>query len=252
MLRVVMGAAQVRIRGACSAVDRSDLSRSVETDVSLFRVVFGPQSFVSGHRGHLLANEQRCSLCKAQVRFLHRLQENPHTNLSLLGPSMGTIVSLGIGGLFCTFTFNEAIPFIFRFGWAYFLYLLGNFHWLTSHWLDWFSPSGGLGIIWSVLWLIFSSDTPVKNTHISENEKEYIRTCKAEEKIQETDTVRRSIFSFSWHAVFDARCRKSHGDKYSDHKVSGVHSSRCSSVISVSTVSEELWILRALLTICFQ
>ncbi len=48
---------------------------------------------------------------------------------------------------------------------------------------------GGLGIIWSVVWLILASDTPVTNTHISENEKEYIRACKAAEKIQDTRTV---------------------------------------------------------------
>jgi len=38
---------------------------------------------------------------------------------------MGTIVSLIIGGLFCTFSLNDAVPFIFRYGWAYFFYLLG-------------------------------------------------------------------------------------------------------------------------------
>ncbi len=57
---------------------------------------------------------------------------------------------------------------------------------------------GGLGIIWSIVWLIFASDTPVNNTHISENEKEYIRACKAAEKIQDTGTVRkRKSFTFS-------------------------------------------------------
>jgi hypothetical protein len=39
---------------------------------------------------------------------------------------MGTIVSLIIGGLFCTFSLNDAVPFIFRYGWAYFFYLLGK------------------------------------------------------------------------------------------------------------------------------
>ena len=38
---------------------------------------------------------------------------------------MGTIISLIIGGFFCTFSLNDAIPFIFRYGWAYFFYLLG-------------------------------------------------------------------------------------------------------------------------------
>ncbi|CAF1111366.1 unnamed protein product [Rotaria sordida] len=87
------------------------------------------------------------------------------------GPSMGTIISLIIGGFFCTFTLNDRIPFFFRYGWAYFLYLLG-----------------GLGIIWSICWFIFASDTPVTNKHMSANEKEYIRTCKADEKIQDTKT----------------------------------------------------------------
>ncbi|CAF1012488.1 unnamed protein product [Adineta steineri] len=87
------------------------------------------------------------------------------------GPSMGTIVSLIIGGLFCTFSLNDAVPYLFRYGWEYFFYLLG-----------------GLGILWSVVWLIFASDTPATNTHISENEKEYIRSCKAAEKIQDTRT----------------------------------------------------------------
>ena len=54
-----------------------------------------------------------------------------------------------------------------------------------------FNRSGSLGILWSVIWMIFASDTPVKNSHISENEKEYIRVCKAEEKIQDHKTVRR-------------------------------------------------------------
>ena len=40
---------------------------------------------------------------------------------------MGTIVSLAVGGLFCTFTFDSALPYLFRFGWAYFFYLLGKF-----------------------------------------------------------------------------------------------------------------------------
>jgi len=72
---------------------------------------------------------------------------------------------------FCTFTLNDAVLYLFRYGWAFFFYLLG-----------------GLGIIWSVVWLIFASDTPVTNTHISENEKEYIRACKAAEKIQDIRT----------------------------------------------------------------
>ncbi|CAF1055789.1 unnamed protein product [Adineta ricciae] len=87
------------------------------------------------------------------------------------GPAMGTIVSLVIGGLFCTFSLNDAIPFIFRYGWSFFFYILG-----------------GLGIIWSVIWLIFASDTPSNNQHISDNEKEYIRACKAAEKIQDSRT----------------------------------------------------------------
>ncbi|CAF3353503.1 unnamed protein product [Rotaria sp. Silwood2] len=87
------------------------------------------------------------------------------------GPSMGTIISLILGGLFCTFSLNDTIPFIFRYGWAYFLYLLG-----------------GLGIIWSIAWLIFASDTPITNKHMSTKEKEYIRTCKADEKIQDIKT----------------------------------------------------------------
>jgi hypothetical protein len=37
--------------------------------------------------------------------------------------------------------------------------------------------------------LLFSSDSPVTNKYISEDEKEFIRTCKAEEKIQDTETV---------------------------------------------------------------
>jgi hypothetical protein len=50
---------------------------------------------------------------------------------------------------------------------------------------------GGLGVIWSVIWLFFASDTPITNTRISDNEKEYIRACKAAEKIQATETVTR-------------------------------------------------------------
>ncbi|CAF4108806.1 unnamed protein product [Rotaria sordida] len=56
------------------------------------------------------------------------------------GPSMGTIVSLIIGGLFCGFTFNDSIPFIFRFGWAYFFYLLGKSI-CTKGWSESFDPS---------------------------------------------------------------------------------------------------------------
>lgn len=48
---------------------------------------------------------------------------------------------------------------------------------------------GGLGIVWSIVWLIFASDTPATNRHISLDEKEYIRACKAEEKIQNANTV---------------------------------------------------------------
>jgi hypothetical protein len=49
---------------------------------------------------------------------------------------------------------------------------------------------GGLGILWSIVWLVFSSDTPATNKHISTNEKEYIRACKIDEKIQDTNTVK--------------------------------------------------------------
>ncbi len=49
---------------------------------------------------------------------------------------------------------------------------------------------GGLGILWSIVWLIFSSDTPATNKHISANEKEYIRVCKIDEKLQDTNTVK--------------------------------------------------------------
>ncbi|CAF1171597.1 unnamed protein product [Adineta steineri] len=87
------------------------------------------------------------------------------------GPSMGTIISLIIGGLFCTFSLYDAVPFIFRHGWAHYFYLLG-----------------GLGIVWSVVWLIFASDTPMTNKYISPDEKEYIRACKADEQIQDTNT----------------------------------------------------------------
>ncbi|CAF1621551.1 unnamed protein product [Rotaria magnacalcarata] len=87
------------------------------------------------------------------------------------GPSMGTIISLIMGGLFCTFSLNDSILFPFRYGWTYFFYLLG-----------------GLGIVWSLVWLIFVSDTPAKSKHISANEKEYIRVCKAHEKMQDTNT----------------------------------------------------------------
>jgi hypothetical protein len=54
-----------------------------------------------------------------------------------------------------------------------------------------FNNLGGLGIIWSAVWLIFASDTPATNPHISENEKEYIRACKSAEKIQDAQTVRK-------------------------------------------------------------
>ncbi|CAF4231208.1 unnamed protein product, partial [Rotaria magnacalcarata] len=42
------------------------------------------------------------------------------------GPSMGTIISLIMGGLFCTFSLNDTILFPFRYGWTYFFYLLGK------------------------------------------------------------------------------------------------------------------------------
>jgi hypothetical protein len=37
--------------------------------------------------------------------------------------------------------------------------------------------------------LIFASDTPGTNRHMSVNEKEYIRACKSDEKIQDTNSV---------------------------------------------------------------
>ncbi|UJR30737.1 hypothetical protein I4U23_018257 [Adineta vaga] len=93
-------------------------------------------------------------------------------SLQSSGPSMGTIVSLIIGGIFCTFSLSDALPFIFRYGWSFFFYLLGS-----------------LGVVWSVIWLIMASDTPATNRNISENEKEYIRSCKAAEKIQDGKTT---------------------------------------------------------------
>ena len=104
---------------------------------------------------------------------------------------MGTIVSLILGGLFCTFSLDDSIMFLFRFGWAYFFYLLGktiDLH-FSSPSTRMVAVSGGLGILWSVIWMVFASDSPVKNTHISADEKEYIRACKAEENIQDHKTV---------------------------------------------------------------
>lgn len=54
---------------------------------------------------------------------------------------------------------------------------------------DLFHIIGGLGILWSGIWLFFASDTPITNTHISSEEKEYIQTCKTAEKIQDSRTV---------------------------------------------------------------
>ena len=108
---------------------------------------------------------------------------------------MGTIISLIVGGIFCTFSLNDAMPFIFRYGWSFFFYLLGKKtrriiqlrKIFTTNLLNYL---GGLGVIWSLIWLIFASDTPTNNQHISDNEKEYIRACKAAEKIQDSRTVK--------------------------------------------------------------
>jgi hypothetical protein len=102
---------------------------------------------------------------------------------------MGTIVSLMISGLFCTFSFNDSVPFLFRYGWAYFFYLLGKhqeYHYIFHSVIY---ILGGLGILWSIVWLVFSSDIPATNKFISANEKKYIRACKIDEKLQDTNTV---------------------------------------------------------------
>ena len=104
---------------------------------------------------------------------------------------MGTIVALIIGGFFCTFSLNDAIPFIFRYGWTYFFYLLGKIVCESRVSLENLFDLGGLGVVWSFVWVIFASDTPTTNKHMSVEEKEYIRACKAEEKIQDTNTVRK-------------------------------------------------------------
>jgi hypothetical protein len=97
-----------------------------------------------------------------------------------------------------------------------------------------FNNEGGLGIIWSVVWLIFASDTPATNTHISDKEKEYIRACKAEEKIQDTRTVRKENLSYIFFYIFVFR--KHHGEQCYDHKGFGVYFYQCSFVILVSMV----------------
>lgn len=44
-------------------------------------------------------------------------------------------------------------------------------------------------MLWSIVWLIFASDSPSTNERISNEEKEYIRQCKLKEKIQDKKTV---------------------------------------------------------------
>lgn len=39
---------------------------------------------------------------------------------------MGTIFALIFGGLFCTFSLSDGLPFIFRYGWSFYFYLLGK------------------------------------------------------------------------------------------------------------------------------
>jgi hypothetical protein len=85
-----------------------------------------------------------------------------------------------------------------------------------------------------VVWLIFASDTPATNKHISADEKEYIRGCKAEEKIQDTNTVKiECIYNF---VLCFADIRKHLGDRCFDRKGFGVFLYQCFSVISVFMV----------------
>ncbi|CAF1605872.1 unnamed protein product [Didymodactylos carnosus] len=87
------------------------------------------------------------------------------------GPSIGTIISMIIGGLFCSINLNNYVPFLFRYGWSYFYYALGV-------------P----GIIWSIAWYILSSDAPETNKFMSKKEKDYIQMCKNDECLQDKKT----------------------------------------------------------------
>ena len=52
-----------------------------------------------------------------------------------------------------------------------------------------FTISGGIGIVWYVLWAIFTSNTPEQHRWITEEEKTYIITSVEKEKSKNVITV---------------------------------------------------------------
>ena len=68
------------------------------------------------------------------------------------------------------------------FGWASIYYLFGTRH---SEILQYPFPTGVIGLVWILVWLIFSSNSPESNRFISIEETTYLRDAIDRKKVTE-------------------------------------------------------------------
>ena len=104
-------------------------------------------------------------------------------HLPLPGPSIGTIISFPLSAVLCQYGFDGGWPSVF--------YIFGKF-WDTTTLLQLLLvvacinrvnfishraiPTGTVGIIWFILWILTTADSPSTHPRISPEEREYIES----------------------------------------------------------------------------
>lgn len=105
--------------------------------------------------------------------------------MSFVGFSLGTVISMPLAGAISSSSG----------GWPVVFYLYG-----------------GISVVWSILWLIFGSSSPLTDRFISEDEKKYIQADSADEE-KAVPTPWKAIFtSAPYYAIIISHCGVSLGD----------------------------------------
>ncbi|XP_023310544.1 putative inorganic phosphate cotransporter isoform X1 [Anoplophora glabripennis] len=83
----------------------------------------------------------------------------------------------------------------------------------AAGWPTVFYLYGGISLVWSILWLIFGSNSPSTDRFISEDEKMYIQTGTATDEEKSIATPWKAIFtSGPYYAIIICHCGTSLGD----------------------------------------
>ncbi|XP_018323914.1 putative inorganic phosphate cotransporter [Agrilus planipennis] len=88
--------------------------------------------------------------------------------------------------------------------------------WISGSWLGWptvFYLYGCLGLVWTLFWLILSSNSPAEHSRISDEEREYIESSLGNQaNISETPTPWKKIFtSVPFWAILITHCAQNWG-----------------------------------------